>query len=171
MGVGDAEGVGGRAVADDLAVDLGAAGLGVLQRFEDHHAGPFAQHEAVAVAVEGPRGLGGLVVAGAQGGQQVEAGHAEGMDHGVRAAGEHHVGLAAADDLDRLADRLAAGGAGRQAVDVRPLGVEEAGQVAGRHVRLLLQLGDRVQRFQALLGELGQVERDRRRSGRPPSSR
>ena len=76
----------------------------------------------------------------------------------VRAAGEHHVGLAAADDLDRLADGLAAGGAGRQAVDVRPLGVEQAGQVAGRHVRLLLQLGDRVEDFQALAGELGQVE-------------
>ena len=101
----------------------------------------------------------GLVVARAQGREQIEAGDAEGMDHGVRAAGEHHVGLAAADDLDRLADGLAAGGAGRQAVDVRPLGVEEAGQVAGRHVRLLLQFGDRVEQFQALAGEAADVQR------------
>ena len=80
-----------------------------------------------------------FVVAGGQGGQQVEAGDAERVDHAVRAAGEHHVGVAAADDLGRFADRLAAGGAGGQAVDVGALGVEHAGQVAGRHVRLLLQ--------------------------------
>ena len=35
--VGDAEGVGGRAVADDLAVDRGAALRGVLELFEDDH--------------------------------------------------------------------------------------------------------------------------------------
>ena len=90
--------------------------------------------------------------------QQIEAGDAEGMDHAVRAAGEHHVGVAAADDLGGLADGLAAGGAGRQAVGVRPLGVEHAGQVAGRHVGLLLQLDRRVQPFQAGLGEQRQVE-------------
>ena len=88
----------------------------------------------------------GLVVAGRQGGQQVEAGHAERVDHAVRAAGEHHVGVAAADDLGRLADRLRAGGAGGQAVGVRAPGPEEAGQVAGGRVRLLLGLADRVER-------------------------
>ena len=91
-------------------------------------------------------------------GQQIEAGDAERMDHAVRAAGEHDVGIAAANDLDRLADRLAAGGAGRQAVGVRALGVEHGGQVPGRHVRLLLQLDRRVQPFQAGLGEQRQVE-------------
>ena len=80
------------------------------------------------------------------------------MDHRVRAAGEHDVGLVAADDLDRLADRLAAGRARREAIDVRPLGVEEAGEVGGHHVRLLLDFGHRVEHFQALLGEAGQVE-------------
>ena len=80
------------------------------------------------------------------------------MDHGVRAAGEHHVGLAAADDLDRLADGLAAGGAGGETIDVGTLGVEQAGQVPGRHVRLLLQFRDGVQDFHARLGEAGQVE-------------
>ena len=80
------------------------------------------------------------------------------MNHRVRAAGEHHVGIAAADDLDRLADRLAAGGAGRQAVEIRSLGVEEAGQVAGRHVRLLLQFGDRMQCLQTLANKLREVE-------------
>ena len=98
----------------------------MFQLFQDEHAGPFAQHESVAVAVERARGLGRLVVVRAQRRQQVEAGDAERMDHAVRAAGEHHVGLAAANDLGRLADGLAAGGAGRQAIQVRTLGVEHA---------------------------------------------
>ncbi len=80
------------------------------------------------------------------------------MNHRVRAAGEHDVGLVAADDLDRLADRLAAGRTGGEAIDVRPLGVEEAGEVGGHHVRLLLDFGHRVEDFQALLREAGQVQ-------------
>ena len=80
------------------------------------------------------------------------------MNHAVRAAGEHHVGVAAADDLGRLADRLAGGGAGGQAVQVGALGVEQAGQVAGRHVRLLLELLLRVEPFEAALGELFQIQ-------------
>ena len=140
-----------------------AAGFGVLELFEDHHAGPFAQHESVAIVVERPRGLGRLVVAGAQGGEQVEAGDAEGMDHAVRAAGEHDVGIAAANDFGRFADRLAAGGAGRQAIEVRPLGVEHGGQMARRHVRLLLQFAERVERFDAgLRVNCEQVEFPRR---------
>ena len=81
----------------------------------------------------GREALVGLVVVGREGGQQVEAGDAERVDHAVRAAGEHHVGVAAADDLGRLADGLAAGGAGGQAVGVRALRVEHAwpGRPAG----------------------------------------
>ena len=56
VAVGDPEGVGSRAVADDLAVDPCAPGPGVLELFEDQHAGPFAQDEAVAIAVEGAAG-------------------------------------------------------------------------------------------------------------------
>ena len=121
VAVGDPEGVGRRAVADDLAVDPGAAGLGVLELLEHQHPGPLAQDEAVAIAIERTAGACRLVVAGREGGQEDEAGHAEGMDHAVRAAGEDHVGTAAADQLERLADRLGAGGAGGQAVGVEPL--------------------------------------------------
>ena len=56
VGLGDVAAVGADAVAEHLGVDLRAAGLGVLQFFEHQHAGPFAEHEAVAVAVEGPAG-------------------------------------------------------------------------------------------------------------------
>ena len=55
--VGDAEGVGGRAVAEDFAVDRGAALLGVFVVFEHDHRGAFAEDEAVAVEVERARGL------------------------------------------------------------------------------------------------------------------
>jgi hypothetical protein len=90
--------------------------------------------------------------------QQVEAGHAERMDHAVRSAGQHHVGIAPADHFDRLADRLAAGGTGGQAIEVRALGVEHGGQVRRGHVRFLLQFLGRVeQRFKPFGDELGGV--------------
>ena len=169
MGVGDAEGVGRRAVADDLAVDLRPAGLGVFEFFEHDHAAPSPSTKPSRSRSNGREACCGSSLRVRKGREQVEAGHAEGVDHAVRAAGEHHVGVAAADDLGRLADRLAAGGAGRQAVDVRPLGVEHAGQVAGRHVRLLFQLADGMEQFQARCGELGHVELCRRRARRPSS--
>ena len=52
VAVGDAKGVGSRPVTDDLAVNLGPAGLGVLEFFEDEHPGPFTQNEAVPIAIE-----------------------------------------------------------------------------------------------------------------------
>ncbi len=77
--------------------------------------------------------------------RQDEAGHAEGMDHAVRAAGEDDVGIAAADQLEGLADGLRAGGAGGQAIGVGSPGSEDARQVAGRGSGLLLGFADRVQ--------------------------
>ena len=93
-----------------------------------------------------------------EGGEQVEAGDAERVDHAVGAAGEHDVGFAAADDLGRLADGLAAGGAGGEAVEVRAFGAEMRGHVGGRHVRFLLELELRVEPLEAFLDERGQVE-------------
>src|SRR6185437_5628152 len=53
VAVGDPEGIGRRSVADDLAVDPRPAPPGVLELLEHEHPGPFAEDEAVAVAVEG----------------------------------------------------------------------------------------------------------------------
>ena len=165
MRVRDPVGIGGRAVADQFAMDVSAAPLRVFEFLQHHHGRALAKHEAVAVVVERPAGPGGLVVAGGEGGEQVEPGDAKGMDHAVRAAGEHHVGLAAADDLGSLADRLARSRAGCEAVEVGTLRVEQSGEVAGGHVRLLLHLRERMERLQPLLRELRHVEhvsRDRR---------
>ena len=54
MAVGDAEGVGGRAVAGHFRVNVGPAPAGMFEFFENQHAGAFAQDEAVAVQVERP---------------------------------------------------------------------------------------------------------------------
>ena len=64
IGIGQDE-VGGVAVhrvADDLAVDLRAAGPGVAEPFEHEHAAALGHHDAVAVEIEGPRGLRRVVV-------------------------------------------------------------------------------------------------------------
>ncbi len=100
----------------------------------------------------------GCVVVLAEGGEQVEAGDAEGVDHAVGTAGEHDVGFAAADDFGGFADGLAAGGTGGEAVEVRAFGAEVRGDVGGRHVGFLLQLKLRVEALEAFLDERGQVE-------------
>ena len=109
----DVVGVRAGAVAGELGEDAGAAALGVLQRFEDEDAGALGADEAVAVAVEGAAGLRRVVVAGREGAHDVEAGEAQLADAGLAAAGDHHVGAAEADDVERVAHRLGAGGAGR----------------------------------------------------------
>ena len=66
VGIGQHE-IGGVAVdrvADDLAVDLRAAGAGVAEPFEHVHAAPLGHDDAVAVEVERPRGLRRVVVLG-----------------------------------------------------------------------------------------------------------
>ena len=113
---------------------------------------------------------GGFSLSGREGGQAVEAGHAERVDHRVRAAADHDVGVAAAEDLGRLADRLRAGGARGEAVHRRPAGAGEQRQVRQRHVRLLLQLAHDVHPLQRDLGPLHRVDL-RSRPASTPSGR
>ena len=87
-----------------------------------------------------PRGRLGAVVAPRQRRQPVEARDAQRVNHGVGPAGDHHVGLAPADQHHGLADRLRAGGTGRQATARRPPGPGQQRDVGGGHVGLLLQL-------------------------------
>ncbi len=78
-----------------------------------------------------------------------------------------------------FADRLRAGRAGGEAVGVRPLGAEDAGQVRRRGPRLLLGLADRVQlldardvrthRFAPVVAVLG-LRAPSSRTGRSPAA-
>src|SRR5438874_6104159 len=96
---------------------------------------------------------------GRKGGEEVEAGHAEGMNHAVRAAREHAVGLANANQLARLAQGLAAGGTGGQAVVIGAFQVKIIGQMAWRRVQFLLELTAGVKPLKAAGGESGRVNR------------
>ena len=112
-GRGDMIGVAGKAVADQLGVDGGAAVLGVLEFLEHDASGAFAHHKAVAIAVVGARGLLGPVVeAGRQGAAGAKSGQRKAIDRRLGAAGDHHVGVAEGDQPSRVADRVRAGRAG-----------------------------------------------------------
>ena len=127
---GDVVGVAGQAVADDLGIDLGAARLGVLQLFENDDAGALAHDEAVAVAVIGPRGfLGRVVAVGGKRPAGGEAGKRKPADRRFRAAGHHDVGIAEDDQPRRVADGMRAGRAGGNDSVVRALEL-----VADRHL-------------------------------------
>ena len=76
MGIRDAESVGRRAIAKQLAIDLGASGFGMFQLFENDDCRPFAQDESVAILVEWTGGSCRGVVASTQRREQVEAGAA-----------------------------------------------------------------------------------------------
>src|SRR5260370_675285 len=62
MCIGDTEGIGRGSEGDQFTMDVRSARLGVLELFEDEHAGPFPEHEAVAILVKRPGGFRGFVV-------------------------------------------------------------------------------------------------------------
>src|SRR5262249_3217560 len=81
--------------ADYLGVDARAAAASMFQLFQYEHAGPFAQHHAVAVAVERAAGaLGGVVAHGAIL-EKALAGQAQGVDAALAAADQEEIGSVA----------------------------------------------------------------------------
>ena len=102
------EGVGGRAVADQLgqgSAPRAAARLGLL---EHQHARALAHHEPVAAAVEraADAELGGRA-------HRREGGLGDRVTRRLGAAGDDRVGLAVLDHPHRRADRVGARGARR----------------------------------------------------------
>lgn len=104
--VGDAVGVCAGAEPDDFGDDVGSTVLGVFKCFEDDHAAAFAEDEAITGEVEGAGCASGVIVAIGKGGETIEPGDAEGMDHAVSASGDHEVGVASSEDLGGFADGL-----------------------------------------------------------------
>ena len=106
-------GIGRRAVTDQFRQDRRPACLGMFERLEDDDAGPLTDDEAVAAGIEWAGGGRGVVVAGRQGAHRGETADERLEDAGLRAARDHDVGVAPADDLARLTQSMAAGGARR----------------------------------------------------------
>ena len=128
-------GVGAVAVADQLGVDAGAAGAGVIEFLEHEDAGALAHDEAVALLVEGAGGALGLVVASAHGLHGAEAADAQRDDGGLAAAGEHDLGVAHFEGAPGLAQGMGGGGAGRAMRDVGAAQVVDHGEHPAGHVQ------------------------------------
>ena len=121
---GDVVGVRGRAVADELAVDLRAALDGTLALLEDEDGRAFRQHEPIAVLVEWPRGLLRGVVAPAHRVHRCERADRQREHRRLRAADHHDIGLAALYQLGALAERVRARRARRHVRQAGPAQVE-----------------------------------------------
>lgn len=93
------------AVAEHLGVDAGAAGQRRVQALQEQRGTALAGDDPGPVLVEGRAGLLG------EGAQPVETGVRPAADR-VRAAGDHVVGLAGADQVVGVAERVVAGRAG-----------------------------------------------------------
>ena len=154
VAVGDPEGVGGRAVADDLAVDRaprgpwraralrGRACPAPSPRMKPSRSRSNGRLARVGSSLRVERAVRRLNPVTPNGWIMLCV-----PPESITSASPRRI------DLGRLADRLRAGGAGGQAVGVRPPGAEEAGEVAGGRARLLLGLADRVQLLDAPAGE------------------
>jgi hypothetical protein len=179
----DVIGVARHAVADHLAIDLGAALLGALIFLQHDNAGALAHDEAVAILVVRTARLFRLVVAGGKRARLGEAGDAERAERAFGAAGEHHVGIVEHDHARGVADRVGAGGAGgddrvigaHQAVFDRDLAGNEVDQATVHEMRAdaARPLFVQDQRFFSIPASRRSRSRSRRRrdSGPPPTCR
>ena len=84
----------------------------MLDGLEDEHPGALPDDEAVAALVERAGRGGRIVVAGRERAHRAEGADPGLADAGLGPAGDHHVGVTAADRLPRLADGLPAFGLG-----------------------------------------------------------
>ena len=137
VGLGHVRRVDGHAVAEQLRVDLRAARLGAARA-------PRARAPPPASPITSPsRPLSNgrdapcrIVVAARERPHRVEAGDRRPRVTGAsRAAGEHRVGAAEPDRVERVADRHVRGGARGALAHQRPLRAELDRDPAGAHVR------------------------------------
>ena len=129
------EGVAGKAIADQFAVNAGAAALRMLVFFKHHGAGAFAHHEAVAIAVIGTRGaLGGVVESGGQRAARGKSGKRQAVDGQLRTAGDHHVSIAESDEPAGVADGVSPRRAGGDYGRIRTLEPVGNRDIAGSQI-------------------------------------
>ena len=136
VGLGDVRRVGRHAVAEQLGVDLRAARLRALELLEHEHAGGLAHHEPVALLrrTAATRAVGSSLRRESARIASKPA-IADARDRRLAAAGEHRVGAAEPDRVERVADRHVRGGAGRALAHQRALRAELDRDPARAHVR------------------------------------
>jgi len=108
-------------VSHDLTQDGRPSAACVAELLEDQDPGPFADHEAVTITIEGTRGPLGLVVPGAERPHRAESPDTHLAHGGLGAAGDHGVGQSALDEPERVSDGVGTRGARRARRRVRTL--------------------------------------------------
>ena len=108
----DVEGVGGCAGTEQLGANGCATCLGMGERLDHEDRATLAEDEAVAVLVERSAGMRWVIVALAEGTHVAEGGEGHRQEWCLDAAGNDHVGLAAADQAERILKGEHARGAG-----------------------------------------------------------
>ena len=130
----DVVGVARQAVAHDFGVNLRTAVKRVFELFEHEHARTFAHHEAVAILVEGTRRGLRIVVAARKRVHRIEGAHGERMNRRFATARDHHLRVAATDDVHGFADRMKPRRAGGDVRDVRALEILHDRKLPRGHV-------------------------------------
>src|SRR5262249_19010752 len=102
--------------------------------FEDENAGALTHDEAVALSVKRAAGATGLVIARGERFHRREAADAHRRDRSLGAAANHHLGIAALDDLERIAYSVRRSRAGCGGGRVRSAGAEGDRDVPGGRV-------------------------------------
>src|SRR5579863_6028306 len=96
----------------------------MLEFFENHDAGAFADHKTVAPLIPRTTRLFGLIVTRGESTHGCEPADAHGRDRRFRAASDHHVGVVVLNDAEGISNGVRAGGAGSCRRFVWPLGSE-----------------------------------------------
>ena len=122
------------AVTDQLGQDRRTAPLGVFEFFQDQDAGAFRHHKPVTVLVERTAGMERIVVTLAHGLFRAETGKTETGDRGFRAAGDHHIGIAAPHRAVGFPDRMGSRGTGGNRRKVGSFGAVTHRNGSGTHI-------------------------------------
>ncbi len=133
-GGGDVVSIAAHAEADELAQDDRAPALGVLELLEQQRAAAVRSHEAVTIAVPGPRRTGRVVVALRERPGLRETADAEPGGRHLATPGQHHLGVSVLDGAVGKTDRVGRCGAGGDHAEVRSLEAVADGQMPRDHV-------------------------------------
>src|ERR1700733_2367268 len=133
-GLRDVVGVAGHSVADNFRENCCAAALRVFKRLQNHHAGTLADDESIAIGVERPAGVLGIVIARRESAHGRESADAHGRDGGFGAPGDHHVCGAALNNFEGVTDGVRGSGAGRGGGGVRAFRAVTNGNVSGGEI-------------------------------------